>query len=297
MRLSFGFVGVEQRLRCRTVENVGQLPGEVERVTQSRAESLSDKRWCLMSGVAGEEDSTVAPGVSHPCAKGVDGLAHDLRIREFRRGHPRRQQLLQRLLGSQCIEVLAVVHTKLPAVSVSRDRHERRSAVGVADLVDTAPYVERCLGEDVDHQPPFVEVEVAHGDTELVAHKAVGPVAPDHRGRIDEIYAAIAVLIAHHRPCATGDIGDLATTPQVDQVDGVCFVEENTFEVGLVEHASQRVAVGAVLGAAGELGHHSPSSVDQPHARHRPGVRRELLVDADGLQYPEHLVVEVHRPR
>ncbi len=60
--------------------------------------------------------------------------------------------------------VLAIEQPELPAVPVAGDVHEGGGPGGVADLLHAVPGVEVVPGADVDHEPPFAEAEVVHGD-------------------------------------------------------------------------------------------------------------------------------------
>ena len=71
--------------------------------------------------------------------------------------------------------------------------------------------------------------------------------------------------------------------------------EHQLFQVGLVEHVRLRKAVLAGLVAAAELGHHAVAGVEQAQPAAGPGPGQESFADADPVQGPGDLVVQVHR--
>jgi hypothetical protein len=64
-----------------------------------------------------------------------------------------------------------------------------------------------------------------------------------------------------------------------------------------VHERALRPAVHPGIRRPPELGEHPVGAVDQPQPGHRPRQRGHLVGDAGVLEHPEHLVVEVHRPR
>ena len=71
--------------------------------------------------------------------------------------------------------------------------------------------------------------------------------------------------------------------------------EHQLFQVGLVEHVRLREAVHAWLVVAAELGHDAVAGVEQAQPAAGPGPGQEFLADADPVQGPGDLVVQVHR--
>ena len=71
--------------------------------------------------------------------------------------------------------------------------------------------------------------------------------------------------------------------------------EQQFFEVGLVEHVRLREAVLAGLVAAAELGHDAVAGVEQAQPAAGPGPGQESFADADPVQGPGDLVVQVYR--
>jgi len=58
--VSFGVVGVEQAVRCPTLDRCGQLPAEVRGVLDAHAHPLPTGRQMDVRGVAGEQDPAAA---------------------------------------------------------------------------------------------------------------------------------------------------------------------------------------------------------------------------------------------
>jgi hypothetical protein len=74
-------------------------------------------------------------------------------------------------------------------------------------------------------------------------------------------------------------------------------VQQELFEVGLVEHVRLREAVQADLVLAAELGHDAVAGVEQAQPAAGAGPRQESLADADPAKRPGDFVVEVDGPR
>ena len=87
------------------------------------------------------------------------------------------------------------------------------------------------------------------------------------------------------------------SAPRRKSISGCCLDpgEHQLFQVGLVEHVRLREAVLAGLVAAAELGHHAVAGVEQAQSAAGPGPGQEALADADPVQGPGDLVVQVHR--
>ena len=89
--------------------------------------------------------------------------------------------------------------------------------------------------------------------------------------------------------------GHLGAAAQVDQRVRLGPGEQQLFQVGLVEHVRLRETVLAGLVLPVELGHHAVPGVQQPQPAAGPGPGQESLADADPVQGPGNLVVQVHR--
>ena len=89
--------------------------------------------------------------------------------------------------------------------------------------------------------------------------------------------------------------GHLGSAAEVDQRVPLDPGEHQLFQVGLVEHVRLREAVLAGLVVAAELGHHAVPGVEQAQSAAGPGPGQESLADADPVQGPGDLVVQVHR--
>ena len=59
-RVPLGVIGVEQAVRGRPVDHLGQLPGEVHGILDTGVESLTTGRRVDVGGVAGQQDPAVA---------------------------------------------------------------------------------------------------------------------------------------------------------------------------------------------------------------------------------------------
>ena len=57
--MAFGLVGIEERVRRRPVDDLGELPAQVDRVLYAEVEALSAEGRMHVRGVAGDEDSPV----------------------------------------------------------------------------------------------------------------------------------------------------------------------------------------------------------------------------------------------
>ena len=64
-RVALGVVGVQQALRRRPVDHLGQLPSEVHRVLHTGVEALPTDRGMHVRGVAGQQDPSLR-GRSRP---------------------------------------------------------------------------------------------------------------------------------------------------------------------------------------------------------------------------------------
>lgn len=69
--------------------------------------------------------------------------------------------------------------------------------------------------------------------------------------------------------------------------------EQERVQVGLVEHVGLREAVHPGPQVAAELGHHPVAGIEQTQPTARPRPSQEALADADLMQGPGHLVVQV----
>ena len=88
------------------------------------------------------------------------------------------------------------------------------------------------------------------------------------------------------------------SAPRWKLISGCCADpgEQQLFQVGLVEHVGLGEAVHACLLPA-EFGHHLVPGVEQAQPAARPGPGQEAVADAETVQDPGDLVVEVHRAR
>ncbi len=87
----------------------------------------------------------------------------------------------------------------------------------------------------------------------------------------------------------------LGAAAEVDQRMRLDPGEQHLFQVGLVEHVRLRETVLADLVLPVELGHHAMLGIQQAQAAAGPGPGQESLADADPVQGPGDLVVQVHR--
>ena len=130
---------------------------------------------------------------------------------------------------------------------------------------------------------------------------AVGAVAAQHIAGLHGLLAAAhPIQEAHPHPAGLGlgDAGDFDIAPHDRMRIPLEVGPQHRFQLGLVEHVHLREPVGgAGLGAALDLGQHPHVGVDQPKTQPGPGVRGELVADAQPGQDAVDLVVGVHRPR
>ena len=87
----------------------------------------------------------------------------------------------------------------------------------------------------------------------------------------------------------------LGAAAEVDQRVRLDPGEHQHFQVGLVEHVRLREPVLAGLVLPVELGHHAMPGIQQAQPAAGPGPGQETLADADPVQGPGDLVVQVHR--
>src|SRR5579864_8869882 len=181
VRAPFGFIGCEQVLIGPPRQYVGELPREIVSVAQSRAQSLADERRSQMRRVAEQKHPPKLEARGQPGAKCITRIADNLQSVQVAACGPWLQEPSQCFRTDQVSLVLTVVaQLELPTVAVTSDLHEGGGASRVADLLDTIPRLQRPPGTDVDHEPPFGEAEVFHGDARELSDRAVGAVTPQH---------------------------------------------------------------------------------------------------------------------
>jgi hypothetical protein len=71
--VTLGVIGVEEALRRRPVDDLGQLPSQVHRILHTGVETLSAHRGMRVGGVAGQQDPSVAVGRGLPGHVGEPG--------------------------------------------------------------------------------------------------------------------------------------------------------------------------------------------------------------------------------
>ena len=234
-------------------------------------------------------------------AEGVGRAADDLQAVQVAAPGPGRSSGAEGGRGDQVGFVLAVAQPELPAVPVAGDLHEGGGAGGVADLLHAVPGVQAGLGLDVDHEPALGEAEVLHGDPGQLADRAVGAVAAQHDPAGERLRLPGDAGVHPDRgrgragPWVAVQPGHLGAAAEVDQRVPLDPGEQQLFQVGLVEHVRLREAVLAGLVVAAELGHHAVPGVEQAQPAAGPGPGQEALADADPVQGPGDLVVQVHR--
>ena len=72
-RVALGVVGVQQAVRRRPVDHLGQLPAQVHRVLHAGVEALSAHRGMHVGGVAGQQHPPLAVGRGLPGHVGEPG--------------------------------------------------------------------------------------------------------------------------------------------------------------------------------------------------------------------------------
>ena len=301
VRAPLGVVAGEQFFPGLAGEHVGDLPGQVAGVAQPGAQALADERRGEVGGVAEEEGPPGLEPGGQPGAEGVAGAADDLQPGQVVLPGPGPQQPAEGLRGDQAGLVLAVVQLELPAVAVAGDVHEGGGPGGVADLFHAVPGVEPATDPDVNDQPPLGEPEVFHGDPGQVPDRAPRAVAAQYQASGERAHRLTRRQPRGHLDRGGGQrpgrivIGkDLGPAAEADQRMLRNPGQQELFQVGLVEHVGLRVAVQPGLVPA-EFGHHPVLGVEQAQPAARPGPGQEFLADADAVQDPGHLVVEVHR--
>lgn len=131
---------------------------------------------------------------------------------------------------------------------------------------------------------------------------AVGAVAAEYQaagegagGLVGHSAGVDAYRWGGQRAVGAVDRVDFDAAVQVDQGMLVDPLEEQGFQVGLVEHVGPGKAVVGRLGGAAELGHHPVPGVEQAQPAGGPGGGQEGVADADAVQGAGDLVVEVDR--
>ena len=144
------------------VEDAGEFPGQVHRVTQPRAHALADERRGEVGGVAEQEDVVAPPAVGDLRPEGVLGDAEQVELVVGRPRGPRRDERFESGEASIVVGGLAGQQPELPAIAGIADTHVGARADRVAQLVHAVPLVEVGVGGDVDDQPALLELQVAH---------------------------------------------------------------------------------------------------------------------------------------
>jgi hypothetical protein len=297
VRRPLSLVGVQQPV-VRAGQHGGELPAELVDVAQPQPEALADERRGEVGGVAAQQHPARAPPVGDLRGVAVLGGADHLGTGHTEGDQQRREVDVGR--------ALAVGQPELDPVPVTGDRHGGGRAAGVADLLDAGPAPQRPVGHQVDDQPALGRPEVAHLGADQPAHGAVRPVAAQHRvgrqlldvpgrpvpdGQPDR---SVPLSLGALRSAAVLDVHHLHPAAQRGAGLGGQRPAEQPLQVGLGEHRALRPAV--LPRAAAELDQHPAVAVHQPQTRHRAADRGEVVGDAGGLQHPQALVVQVHRP-
>jgi len=273
VRFPLTLVGVEDALRQPSVDHPGELPGQVRRIPQSRAEALADEGRGQVGGVAEKEHAAAAPTIGDLRPEGVLG---DPQHREPFCGnalHPGPDQRIQRGEGAVVRGGLAGKQPELPAVAFRADPHVGGGPVRVAHLVDAVPLVQFRVSGHIDHQPPLLEPEVFHRRTDGGADQAVGAVAAEDETRLHPaLLAGDAVGERHPAPPGPDrdDLGDLGIGPQHRARVALQVRPKQSFELGLIEHTGLRVAIGALGAGTVELRHHPELGITELQARGGP---------------------------
>jgi hypothetical protein len=302
VRAAFAVVAGEQVLPRLPGEHVGDLPGEVVGVAQPGRQALADERRGEVGGIAEEKDAPGLEAGGDPGAEGVAGTADDFQAGQVAATGPGPQQPGEGVRRDQACFVLAVAQLELPAVLVPGYLHEGGGPGGVTDLLHAVPGIQAGAGADVDDQPSFGEAEIVHGDADQFPYGAAGAVAAQHC-RPGERPRNPGDTSMHPDRC-TGKRAEGAVQPEhlapaaeADQRVLRDPGEQQLFQVGLVEHVRLREAVLAGPPVAAELGHDPVPGIQQAQPAAGPGSGQESVADADPVQGPGELVVQVHRPR
>ena len=72
-RVALGMVGIQEALRRRPLDHLGQLPSQVHRILHADVEALSTHRRMHVRGVAGQQDASLAVGRGLPRHVGEPG--------------------------------------------------------------------------------------------------------------------------------------------------------------------------------------------------------------------------------
>jgi len=300
VRAAFGVVAGEQVLAGLPGQHLRDLPGEVAGIPQPGGQALADERRGEVRGIAEQEDAAGLEAGRQPGAEGVAGGADDLQAGQVAAPGPRPQQPAEGVRGGQGGFVLAVAQLEFPAVAVAGDLHEGGGPGGVADLLRAIPGIEGGRGAYVDDQPSFGKPEVIHGDAGQLPYGAAGAVAAQHHGS-GERHRLAGGEAGVHPNWGRGERAEgavhpehLGSAPEVDKRVPGDPGEHQLFQVRLVEHVRLREAVHPGLLVAAELGHDAVPGVEQAQPAAGPGPGQELLADADPVQGPGDLVVQVH---
>ena len=253
-----------------------------------------------MRGVAEQEDAPGLEAGRQPGPERIGGGADDLQAGQVGAPGPGPQQLAEGGRGDQAGFVLAVEQPELPAVPVAGDLHEGGGPGRVADLLHAVPGVQAGLGPDVDHEPALGEAQVVHGDPGQLPDRAAGAVTAQHEPAGERLQVSGDAGVYPDRvrgERARGAVhpADLGPAAQFDQRVRLDPGEHQLFQVRLVEHVRLRETMLTGLVLPPELGHHAVPGVEQAQSAAGPGPVQESLADADPVQDPGDLVVQVHR--
>ena len=291
-RCPLGFVAVEQLGRRLSLPRQGQLPAQVVGVLQPGVHPLSGSRIVDMGGVPRQKDRALAVVGGHALVSPEAGQPGRLGDR-----HPRRAPL-----GHQPAHLVKIGSGSLGGTVGDIGRHHPPSAIPEGEAGQHPPragedpdlvLTQRPIHLNVGQQPVLVGTVAIERQTEMMAHRAVGPVAAHHVGRPDRLLTISPM--ADRRPHPVALLG------QADELDASFDVDPEALEV-TVQH-QLRV----------ELGHHQhereprlevaeaqvqdpPTSGIEGEPPHPVAERNELVGQAELVQDLKTAGVHPRRP-
>ncbi|MPL93030.1 hypothetical protein SDC9_39154 [bioreactor metagenome] len=299
--LALALVGIKQRLGRRArhlaLTQKRELPVEVRDITGARAHPLPHEGRRLVAGIARQQQPPLAPVLGDERVEDVDRGALEHRLVG---SEPVGEQFPHPLGAGDLGAVLARLHGDLPPPPHPRAAHIGRRPVGHAILDRVVAQLGLVGVQDyIDDQPAFVEAVILHPALDIAAHERTRPVTADDIFRRDMFDLAARhvleadldplALILDEEGLAAGADGDARTRRHV--------LAQDPFQIGLVEAVIRTPALRPFALRPRPVEQQIALGRDEAHARVQRRERLDLLGDADPLEDPHHLGIEMHRAR
>src|SRR5215472_772657 len=294
---AFTLVSIEQARVRSTEKNVAQFPGEISSIADAGAHTLPEEGRSLVRGVAGKQEAPLAPLFRDGGMEGVDSGTLDLGL--VRRDPPR-QQLpdLGRLREGLGVLVRMNCDLPTPAVSGTANISRRPSRVAMLDAI-VAEIGTVAAEQGVDDEPALVKAEFVHSGANEAAHQRAGPVATDDiSGANFRKLAGGEIFIAHaNAVCALIQCEHVAPVAQLDLRPASQAVDQDVFEVGLVEPIAEMPAHWSEILRTRPIQDQTAFGIKEPHTRAQDDMRQDVVSQSDGLEDAHAFIVEMHCAR